>query len=147
MNLCKLLLSPQGRIGRQTYWVCVFLAACALAATATLDIFVFGVTSGNGPVFTLVGLAGVYPAICVQSKRLHDLGRSAWFLLAPYGLSAATMSPVGEDLAQLLSFAMLSVSFAFMIWLGFFGGQPGPNKHGEPGSGDRDLGSPAETFS
>jgi uncharacterized membrane protein YhaH (DUF805 family) len=142
----KFLLSPHGRIGRRSYWLWLALVLIAGAVTVTIDTLVFGKFDG-GPVTALASVPAIYPQVCVQTKRLHDLGRSGWLQLVPYG--ALLLSPVLNAVgAAALATLLVGVAFLGMfIWLGFFKGQDGPNRYGEPNSGDRDITAAAEVFS
>ena len=35
-------------------------------------------------IVTLYGIATIFPSIAVQIRRMHDSGRSGWFILIPY---------------------------------------------------------------
>lgn len=78
----SLFFSVVGRIDRATYWTRAFPIFLTLglfvAATQALEFRVLG-TQG---VFSFVlSLGGLWPVLAVAVKRLHDRGRSAWFLL------------------------------------------------------------------
>ena len=70
MDLQKLLLSYDGRISRQPYWI------------GTLVLLGAGVVAGFIPLVNLLfPLASIYVWVCLYNKRLHDLGRSGWWQL------------------------------------------------------------------
>lgn len=145
MDWRKLLLSPQGRIGRRTYWIFVFLALLAGAALGMVDIFVFPAAE-DGVLSRGFGFALTWPGICILGKRLHDLGHSAWVQLAPYAGMVLALPLLA--LNTTLAFgAMVLVFVAFYVWVGFTKGKPGANKYGEPNSGERDVAPVAEVFS
>src|SRR5215212_10293394 len=71
----RLFLSADGRIGRQEYWV-GFLILLGVGFIVKFIPFL-GI---------LLSLALIYPQVCVGSKRLHDMGRSGFLMLVPYGI-------------------------------------------------------------
>jgi uncharacterized membrane protein YhaH (DUF805 family) len=149
MDFRKLLLSPHGRIGRQSYWLSILFIVITGAITGALDAFVFGNVEGDGPLSRLLSIVSIYPAMCLQTKRLHDHGRSGWLQLLPLGAIALSAPLLAAGVAGAVGFVLivLCVGGWMFIWLGFIKGQPGPNKYGEPNSGDRDVTPQAEVFS
>lgn len=60
-----------GRAGRSEYWwfmLFIFLVSCAAASI-------------NDTVYGVVAFALLLPHLAVASRRLHDLDKSAWWLL------------------------------------------------------------------
>jgi len=140
----RLFLSADGRIGRQEYWI-AFLMLLGAGVVARFIPFL-------GP---LLSLALIYPQVCVGSKRLHDIGRSGFLMLIPYGVfvvalilglmlggmaflagmaggdGGATAAAVGAGLglAGIVLVACL-VSLGFIIWVGVTPSQPGENRYG-----------------
>lgn len=139
-----LLWSPEGRIRRSHFW-----AAWGLIFAANLLL-------GWIPVIgTLVGLALFWPSIAIQTKRLHDMGRTGWLQLLPigawivaivvmiasFGVTAATNPDIfdNEDFASMMSIfgptmiavaLVLLASLGFLIWIGATEGQAGRNRFG-----------------
>jgi uncharacterized membrane protein YhaH (DUF805 family) len=144
MNWRKLLLSPHGRIGRKTYWLFSGLVVIAALVLAIVDEILFP-ASEDGVLSSVFALGMTWPNICVQGKRLHDLGRSAWFQLAPYGGILLALPLMAVHTFVWIGGMALAI-LAFYVWLGFFKGEPGPNRYGEPNSGDRDTTPVAEVF-
>jgi len=71
-----------GRARRAEYWWWALFA------------FVGGIVIGWIPVLDVIFSFGILiPGLAVTARRLHDIGRSGWWLLAPYGtiLLAGTM--------------------------------------------------------
>lgn len=71
MDLKHLFLSIDGRIGRQQFW----LGVIPLAIIGAIASFIDPVAGG------IVVLALLYFHVCVQGKRWHDRGKSAWWFL------------------------------------------------------------------
>ena len=140
----RLFLSADGRIGRQEYWIAFLMI---LGASVVLRFIPF--------LGALLSLALIYPQVCVGSKRLHDMGRSGFLMLVPYGICVvagilagifggmAAMSgmfgghsaTVGAGLAGLgMAVGMLGlgilIAFGFVIWVGVTPGQVGENRYG-----------------
>ena len=73
-----------GRARRSEYWWWYLFFVLVLAATTVID----GATGAEpvpgstaGWVTTLVALALMLPHLAVGARRLHDIGRSGWWLL------------------------------------------------------------------
>lgn len=107
----------KGRARRSEYWfIALFLFLTNLGATIVdgavfaTDVDFFLETSGWGPVGVLWSLAVFLPSLAVIVRRLHDTGRSAWWLLI-----------------ALVPIAGLIVLFIFTV----FDSDSGENKYGE----------------
>lgn len=106
----------KGRARRSEYWfAALFLFLTNLAATTidgaffATDLDVFFATGGWGPIGVLWSLAVFLPSLAVLVRRLHDTGRSAWWLLI-----------------ALVPIAGVIVLFIFTV----FDSHPGENKYG-----------------
>ena len=102
MDLQKLLLSYDGRISRQPYWI------------GTLVLLGAGVVAGFIPLVNLLfPLASIYVWVCLYNKRLHDLGRSGWWQLIVWvgciGAMIAGAALMIPSLIALLGGALLTV--------------------------------------
>jgi uncharacterized membrane protein YhaH (DUF805 family) len=121
----------RGRIDRRTYWLHYALplwaaSVAAIAVDLALGTAWYSTSSSSGyssygyeasfsggPVVLLVSLALFAPSISAAVTRLHDTGRSGWFLL--WGL---------------VPFAGPVVLF---VVVGCLAGDPGPNRYGSAG--------------
>ena len=97
-----------GRASRKEYWMFVLFNVIFAVAAMILDN-VLGLAIkdvGYGPIYILYALATLIPGIAVGVRRLHDIGKSGWYLLL--GLIpcvggiillvfAATAGDVGEN--------------------------------------------------
>lgn len=144
MDWTKLFFSPDGRIGRQAYWI----GWLVLIGVNTLLFWV-----------PFLSLVTIYCWICVCSKRFHDMGKSGWLSAIPVTLSivmpiGAVIAVAGAAVASsisgasdetvvaavlsavagsaLLLLGALLIGIGFLIWQGVALGEPGPNGYGPP---------------
>ncbi|MEX1081852.1 MAG: DUF805 domain-containing protein [Halofilum sp. (in: g-proteobacteria)] len=79
MHVTWLLFSFQGRISRLPFWCFTIVAGLSVYFGGELIAY-----SANLPFRTGIDLAAMIvllPALAVQTKRWHDRGKSAWWLL------------------------------------------------------------------
>ncbi|HUG63153.1 MAG TPA: DUF805 domain-containing protein [Methylomirabilota bacterium] len=119
----------RGRAPRAVYWfatICCGLGFFAFLAVG-LDVpedFILPVLAAA---FLLLG----WPALAIIVRRLHDRGKSAWWLLPyvalPIGLDVVTdYTEAGEIPARIGDLLILIATFE----LGVIPGTPGPNRYG-----------------
>ncbi|HLS21890.1 MAG TPA: DUF805 domain-containing protein [Paenalcaligenes sp.] len=72
-----------GRARRKEYWFFVLFNVIFLIILSFLDraLGTFNMQSGVGLLTSIYWLAVLIPAIAVGVRRLHDIGRSGWWLL------------------------------------------------------------------
>lgn len=145
MDWKTLFLSPEGRIGRQAFWIGWLVL---LGVNMVLNLI-----PGIGHILML---GVIYASVCIHSKRLHDMGQTGWWQVLPWVLGpslvfgagvsigiSAIMAAVhgGEpEMAALSSlgglamsiFAFFAIWLAFTLWVGCSTGEPGDNKYGPP---------------
>jgi len=125
MDWRTLFLSPKGRIGARDFWIGFLIV---MAASLVLNLLQ---TAGQ-----VLGLVLLWPQVCIHAKRLHDMGRSAWLLLAPLGFALACAGAgalVGTRLAFEVCFGLVAMfGVGFLLWVGLSSGDPAPNRYGEP---------------
>jgi uncharacterized membrane protein YhaH (DUF805 family) len=140
VSIGSLLFSFQGRTSRQPYW----LVSIAMIALSVLiwSILAFGrgwvlpADTGRSDAVKLLLVASYVPflwiALAVGAKRLHDRGRSAWWLLPFYILPSILEGAGGRagSLGILFVLASLAITIWAVIELGFLRGAPGPNAYG-----------------
>jgi uncharacterized membrane protein YhaH (DUF805 family) len=140
----RLFWSAEGRIRRSHFW-----AAWGI-------IFAVNLLLGWIPLIGfLIGLVLIWPSIAIQTKRLHDMGKTGWLQLAPIGVwivaiiigaSAMGFAAIGnpggiEDGDPAAVFAMMGpmvlavivamlAGLGYLIWSGAAEGQPGRNQYG-----------------
>jgi uncharacterized membrane protein YhaH (DUF805 family) len=141
MDWTHYLFSFKGRINRAKYWLFLVVTIVVLLVASVVG---GAAASVPGAVIAAIfaSIILIYPSFAVAVKRLHDRGKSAWWLLVFYvlpallsGVSEATAS---ESAAMVLSVASVAISIWAIIELGFLRGTSGPNEYGpDPLAGDR----------
>jgi uncharacterized membrane protein YhaH (DUF805 family) len=80
MDWRALFFSPEGRLNRQNFWIGVLIIFAANLVLGWIPLIGF-----------LVWAVGLYASICINSKRLHDMGKSGWLQLIPIGIAVVLM--------------------------------------------------------
>ena len=72
-----------GRARRKEYWVFALINVLIIVGLSVVDSLVgtFDVETGVGLLSGVYALACLIPSISVGIRRLHDTGRSGWWLL------------------------------------------------------------------
>jgi uncharacterized membrane protein YhaH (DUF805 family) len=136
-----------GRINRAKYWGYSLLAGFVYCLLIAVLIGV-GINQGgkdNIPLIVVLIVLGVAVSIliivvqvAIGVKRLHDRGKTGWWLFLYYFVPSAVQQPkVWEhpNLApKVIAVAVMVAGFGIMIWslidLGCLRGTPGPNAYG-----------------
>ena len=69
----------KGRARRHEYWMFAFINLMIAVLLSIIDAVVFG--PGNFMLSSLYMLVVLIPGIAVAVRRLHDTGRSGWWML------------------------------------------------------------------
>ncbi len=74
-----------GRSRRSEYWYFFLFNLILSIALGVIDasIGTYDSESGNGLLGTLYSLATLIPSLAVGVRRIHDVGKSGWFILVP----------------------------------------------------------------
>ncbi|MBV0910904.1 DUF805 domain-containing protein [Anianabacter salinae] len=70
----------EGRASRSEYWWFALFGLVASLGLSFVDSWVLGMQSVQ-PLSSLFSLAILLPSLAVGARRLHDIGRSGWWLL------------------------------------------------------------------
>jgi uncharacterized membrane protein YhaH (DUF805 family) len=98
-----------GRATRSEYWYWVFFATLGSIVALIIDTAVLGFDpSGATPITSIFDLVIALPGIAVGARRMHDMDRTAWWLLL-------TLTGIG--------------AIVLLIWF-CFRGTEGPNRFG-----------------
>jgi uncharacterized membrane protein YhaH (DUF805 family) len=153
MKLVHLFFSTQGRVNRRTYWSIVGIwfaitlllsGSVKLAASLIGNEVVVAVFFWAAVVFYI---ASYFPMAALKVKRLHDSGRTGWWLLFQHGLialGAMTVSFFGHVQTSNMNPDGLAGKLIFMVvmwfvcWLGMlllfvltlWPGEDGKNEYG-----------------
>jgi uncharacterized membrane protein YhaH (DUF805 family) len=71
----------EGRASRSEYWYWVLFNVIVSVITAIIDAFVFPGSKDISPINTIAMLALFLPSLAVLARRLHDIDRTAWWIL------------------------------------------------------------------
>jgi uncharacterized membrane protein YhaH (DUF805 family) len=144
MNLAYLFLSSKGRIGVSTFWLGVGALVIGYVAVFLVLWLIFGAFLrqnflGRLIIFVL-DLATTYFVYNLTAKRANDRGRpvicaqiaagvfAVWYVTALVGITGNTSQ---NSLDEFFILAGTGVMLWYLIDLGYLGGTPGPNAHGE----------------
>ncbi len=148
MDWKTLFFSPDGRIGRSTFWIGWLVLLGVNVVLGWIPLIGF-----------LLSLVTIYCNVCVTSKRLHDMGRSGFLQLIPIilcttlcigaivmvagpaimagiadasedAIVAALMAGIGGMILAVL--AAFVIGFGFLLWIGISLGDKGDNRYGPP---------------
>jgi uncharacterized membrane protein YhaH (DUF805 family) len=93
-----------------------------------------------GIIFLLAMLALLIPSLAVGIRRLHDIDRTGWWMLAGYGpylLSIVLAFSGSVELAGILNLISLA-GFLLLLVFAVLPGTPGPNRYGPDPKGRAD---------
>lgn len=103
--------SFDGRIGRQSFWIGHVVLIAISAAVHVVVGGIFGMEGIGRAIAGIITLVLIYPSLAVDVKRLHDRGKTGWWIL------------------------LLLVPIVGFIWfvveLGCLRGTAGANRYGE----------------
>lgn len=138
-----------GRAGRAEFWWFQLFALIASVVGSIVDE-ILTVAVGFGLVGFLISFGLLLPSISVSVRRLHDIGRTGWWVLWLYlagfvavglavvgGISAAfssgseSMAPWGAATLIVGSLGIVAVMVLWLVWM-VTAGDPTPNRYGPP---------------
>ena len=79
---------PEGRARRKEFWMFQLFVYVAIIALCIVGSIFSAISNTLGMlVFAIIGLAGlgiILPGITLNIRRLHDIGKSGWWLLLSF---------------------------------------------------------------
>jgi uncharacterized membrane protein YhaH (DUF805 family) len=129
MNFESLFVNPNGRTSRGHF-------VAALITLLAVVLFYAYLVTGRTAQWCMLVL--VFPAFVLHARRLHDMGRTAWLLLAPVILMIAAFAiwlhiiSLGASLDRAVPLIGLAVSAGFALWGCIGKGQTEANRFGAP---------------
>ncbi|MEM0907130.1 MAG: DUF805 domain-containing protein [Pseudomonadota bacterium] len=71
-----------GRASRSEFWWAILFLVAVSIVLGTIDAAIFGIEEDDPGLFSpLFSLATLLPSLAVGARRLHDIDRTAWWLL------------------------------------------------------------------
>ena len=71
-----------GRASRSEYWFWVLFTMIVSLVAGIMDGFIFGSEFGTGTISNIAAVIYFLPGLAVFARRLHDVGRSGWWILS-----------------------------------------------------------------
>ena len=142
MNLKHYLFGFHGRATRAEWWLFVLIFFVYNFVVTALCVYIFGFLG------LLIGwalmLVLLWPALAVSERRLHDRGKSGWWLvlfyLTPIIIGSVKLWLTGEmgvhgyknptTMATVISLISFAITLWGLIELGVLRGTHGGNKYG-----------------
>jgi len=85
LTVLKKYADFNGRARRTEYWMFVLFNFLAMIALAILAVVLGSISQTLGTIgyllYVLYALAVIVPSLAVTVRRLHDTGKSGWFIL------------------------------------------------------------------
>jgi uncharacterized membrane protein YhaH (DUF805 family) len=116
-----------GRARRKEYWMFVLFNCISMIAATCIDFIVAEIVDAWEPVFvcrTMYFLAVLIPTLAVTVRRLHDTGRSGWWILLnlPFALcfilaAILRLEYLDEEFYWAIIGFLLVIGLAGGIWL------------------------------
>ncbi len=82
LKVLKQYVNFQGRATRKEYWMFVLFNFLIMLGLTIIDVIIIATADISQSIFSnLYSLAVFLPSLAVGARRLHDTGRSGWWLL------------------------------------------------------------------
>ncbi|GAB4033298.1 DUF805 domain-containing protein [Spirosoma gilvum] len=86
-----------GRARRSEYWYFFLVNVLVTQGLNFVNILIFNGSGVIGGILMLLNLAILVPSVAVAIRRMHDVGKSGWYVLIPiYNLILACTEGVKE---------------------------------------------------
>jgi len=136
-----------GRARRTEYWNFVLMNIIINILLSILDrILGFNYGGNSGVLSTIYSLFIILPSLAVATRRIHDIGKSGWWIFAFYFLFTIicgillmqTLTGKVGTISIIISLFFLLVVFIWLIVLLATNGQEGTNEYGLDPKGNFD---------
>ena len=81
LEVLKKYVVFDGRAHRTEFWMFTLISVVISIVLALIDVAIGTYGAGGGVLQGIYGLAVLLPSLAVGVRRLHDIGRSGWWLL------------------------------------------------------------------
>jgi len=124
-----------GRSRRKEYWmftlflIIVGVVVGMIEAATGMAQMIGGV---YGPLSAILGLATLVPSLAVSVRRLHDTGRSGWWLLAvvaAYAVMGVGLAMASTAIIMVGTVIVLVAAITLFVFM-VLNGTPGANQYG-----------------
>jgi uncharacterized membrane protein YhaH (DUF805 family) len=122
-----------GRATRREFWVFAGLVAASTLLAHYVDAIDGerrAVAAGMGVIELIIFLALLLPFIAVGARRLHDTGRSGWWLLVFYLPYLGFVAASGNEAAVQAAAGAFVIGFFVLVILLLLPGQASENSFG-----------------
>ena len=136
MSPVQKLFDFRGRIRRRDYWIYSILVGLFSLGVTAIGVLGAGLELGDKNLALATNLLVAWPNLAIGVKRLHDRGRSGWFVLI-FFVAPAVIFELVDRLAPAAPIALLMSVLAAVpaLWglveMGFRDTVPGPNRFGQ----------------
>ena len=149
-DFASAMFSFNGRLRRQHFWISWLILLGVSVVTGWIPL-----------IGGLIGLVLIWPNLAISVKRLHDMGKTGWFVVIPWvGTIIGIIMIIGavgtaiftnpqafesEDPSAALAMfgsmmgglsIMLLAGLAFLLWIGISDSQRGDNRFGPNPKGE-----------
>jgi uncharacterized membrane protein YhaH (DUF805 family) len=129
-QIIQLMTTYEGRINRAKYWIAFAIYMATVIVLGLIAVMLGALTGGI--LLIIVGVIVYIPIVIsgvfVGMKRLHDRGKSGWWLIVFYGIPGALNLVAGDGI--IVSLISAGVSIWGFVELGCLKGDTGPNAYG-----------------
>ena len=141
MNRLLSYFSFRGRVNRARFWLTGIAIYAIMVVGSVVTVVLDNITPFFAILFLPIFLGAIIASLANGARRLHDRGKSAWWLLLFVLLPALLLAPAEavstsrdpSAAAGGLLFALVSLPFSIwgLVVMGFLKGTAGPNRFGE----------------
>lgn len=117
-----------GRARRSEYWYWTLATILAAIAVQIVESILGIAIDGSGPLSTLLNLAIFLPGLAVTFRRVHDIGKSGWwvggfyltliaFVIVVLAMAAGIIATSSDDNTALAGLGVFAIIFGLGIFI------------------------------